>query len=70
MKDGKEVPKYALFGVSSGAGSFWRKATTFLGWYADKEQIAKEISDIQSAIVKGIPVYELSNHLNTVYNSF
>jgi len=59
MKGGKEAPKYALFGVSSGVNSFWGEATTFLGWYADKEQLTKEISDIQNAIVQGIPAYEL-----------
>lgn len=59
MRGGKKSPKYALFGVSSGVSSFWGEATAFLGWYADKEQLEKEISHIQSAIEKGIPAYEL-----------
>lgn len=59
LKGEKESPKYALFVVSRGTPYFRGEPTTFLGWYADKEQITKEINDIQSAIVKGISVYEL-----------
>ncbi len=31
----------------------------FLGWYADKDQITKEISEIQNAIVNGVATYTL-----------
>ena len=59
MLGGKSSPKYALFGVSNGVSSFWGEPTTFLGWYADKEQITKEVSEIQNAIVNGIATYTL-----------
>ena len=59
MIGGKKSPQYALFGVSNGVASFWGEPTTFLGWYANKEQIAKEVGEIQNAIAKGIPTYEL-----------
>lgn len=59
MKGGAGAPKYALIGVSSGGNSFWGEPTTFLGWYADKDSISKEISKIQNALANGIPNYEL-----------
>lgn len=59
MKGGKTSPQYALFGISRSGVSFFGEPTTFLGWYANKEQIEKEISDIQNAIREGIPTYEL-----------
>lgn len=58
MKGRKNSPQYALFAVSDGY-SFWGQPTTFLGWYADKEHITKEIAEIQSAIINGLPSYEL-----------
>jgi len=65
MLGGKGSPQYALFGVSNGVSSFWGEPTTFLGWYADEEQITKEISDIQNAIVNGIPSYTLKYSAKT-----
>ena len=59
MKTGKEAPHFALFGVSSGCASFWGELTTFLGWYEDEEQIAKEVGAIQAAILNGQQAYEL-----------
>ena len=59
MLGGKSSPQYALFGASNGNASFWGEPTTFLGWYADKEQITKEISEIQNAIVNGVATYTL-----------
>ena len=59
MKTGKEAPHFALFGVSSGCASFWGEPTTFLGWYEDEEQIAKEVGAIQAAILNGQPAYKL-----------
>lgn len=56
---GKSSPKYALFGISRGNPSFWGEPTTFLGWYVDKEEITKEISEIQKAIICGSRNYEL-----------
>lgn len=59
MRGAKSSPKYALLGVSNGVSSFWGEPTTFLGWYADKEQITKEVTEIQTAIACGIPTYTL-----------
>ena len=65
MHGGKSSPQYALYGVSQGIPSFWGEPTTFLGWYADKEQITKEVSEIQNAIVNGIPTYTLKYSAKT-----
>jgi hypothetical protein len=59
MRGGKNAPQYALFGVGRGRSSFWGEPTTFLGWYANEEQISKEIAQIHEAISKGIPTYTL-----------
>lgn len=60
MKGGARSPKYFLMGVSSGGKSFWGdEPTSLLGWYADKDSISKEISEIQNALANGIPNYEL-----------
>ncbi|MCM1214403.1 MAG: helix-turn-helix domain-containing protein [Lachnospiraceae bacterium] len=59
MRGGKNSPQFALFGVSTGGATFWGEPTSFLGWYADQEQVTKEINDIKNAIAKGIPTYEL-----------
>ncbi len=59
MNGGKKSPQYALFGVGNGGNSFWGEATVFLGWYADYEQIAKEMNEIQQAMIQGIASYEL-----------
>ena len=59
MRGGKSSPKYALYGVSNGISFFWGEPTTFLGWYADKEQITKEVTEIQTAIACGITTYTL-----------
>lgn len=65
MLGGKNSPEYALFGVSKGIPSFWGEPTTFLGWYADKEQITLEIQKIQSAIIKKAPTYTLQHSAKT-----
>ena len=59
MSGGKSSPQYALFGKSEGTGLFGDEPTTFLGWYADKEQITKEITEIHNAIVNGTTTYVL-----------
>ncbi len=59
MKGGAGSPKYFLMGVSEGDNSYWGGSGTLLGWYADKESISKEISEIQNALENGIPYYEL-----------
>lgn len=60
MKGGKSAPQYALFGVGATA-SFWGEPITFLGWYADEEQISNEIRQIQLAIAGGLACYELKH---------
>lgn len=65
MHGGKSSPQYALFGVSNGISFFGNEATTFLGWYADKEQITKEISEIHNAIVSGTVTYVLKYSAKT-----
>ena len=59
MRGGKGSPQYALFGVSRGLSSFWGEPTTFLGWYADREKISREIEEIQKAIAAGAENYTL-----------
>ena len=65
MLGGKSSPKYALFGVSNGVSSFWGEPTTFLGWYASKEQITKEVTEIQHAIMSGDAAYTLKYSAKT-----
>ncbi len=65
MHGGKASPQYALFGASPGFSSFWGEPTTFLGWYANQEQIAKEIAAIQNAIENGIAAYTLQYSVKT-----
>lgn len=65
MRGGKKSPQYALFGVSNGGSSFWGEPSTFLGWYADQEQISKEMEEICEAIRKGAPSYTLQYSART-----
>ena len=59
MKGGKDAPKFALGGVGKGKASFGGETTTFLGWYKNREQLSKEISEIKTAIARGASAYEL-----------
>ena len=59
MRGGKGAPQYGLFGVDRGGSNFWGEPTTFLGWYANEEQISKEITEIHKAISRGDPTYTL-----------
>ena len=65
MHGGKKSPQYALFGFDRGGSNFWGELTTFLGWYADEDQISKEIEEIYRAISKGIPTYTLKYSAKT-----
>lgn len=56
-KGGKSSPKFALFGI--GSASAWGENATFLGWYADREQIGSEIAAIQHAMESGAQAYTL-----------
>ena len=65
MSGGKSSPQYALFGKSEGAGMFGDEPTTFLGWYANEEDISKEIMEIHDAIVGGAGTYTLKYSVRT-----
>ncbi|MBQ2925209.1 MAG: helix-turn-helix transcriptional regulator [Ruminiclostridium sp.] len=65
MMGGKQSPHYALYGASNGGVSFWGEPTTFLGWYADKETISKEVEEIRQAILKGEQTYQLKYSVKT-----
>ena len=65
MMGGKQSPHYALYGVSSGGVSFWGEPTTFLGWYADKETISKEVEEIRQALFRGEQTYQLKYSVKT-----
>ena len=65
MSGGKSSPQYALFGKSEGTGMFGDEPTTFLGWYANEEDISKEITEIHDAIVNGVATYTLKYSVRT-----
>ena len=65
MSGGKSAPQYALFGKSEGAGIFGDEPTTFLGWYANENDISKEIAEIHDAILNGIGTYTLKYSVRT-----
>ena len=50
-------PKYVLLGIK-GSGLLGEK-TEILGWYADKEQIRREIESIRLAMSRGERTYQL-----------
>ena len=65
MSSGKSSPQYALFGKSEGKGMFGEEPTTFLGWYANENDISKEITEIHDAIVNGVATYTLKYSVRT-----
>ncbi|MBQ1948139.1 MAG: helix-turn-helix transcriptional regulator [Clostridia bacterium] len=65
MSGKKTSPQYALFGTSEGKGFFGSEPNTFLGWYANETDIAKEIMEIHDAIVQGIATYTLKYSVRT-----
>ena len=65
MSGGKSSPQYALFGKSEGKGMFGEEPTTFLGWYANENDISKEITEIHDAIVNGVATYTLKYSVRT-----
>ena len=65
MGGGKSSPKYALFGASNGIDIFGGESRTFLGWYANEEEISKEIKEIHNAIIRGIATYTLKYSVKT-----
>ena len=58
MSKGKHAPQYALFTTDSSASAFGGR-NIFLGWYANEDLLHREISEIQTAIAKGLPNYTL-----------
>ena len=58
-KCGKNSPQYALFGSDESNDSTFGANNTFLGWYADKEAISKEIMEIKEAVISSNTSYEL-----------
>ena len=65
MAGGKASPKYALFGASNGIDIFGGESRTFLGWYANEDEISKEIKEIHNAIISGITTYTLKYSVKT-----
>lgn len=65
MGGGKSSPKYVLFGAGNGTDLFGAESRTFLGWYANEEDISKEIMEIHNAIVSGIATYTLKYSVKT-----
>jgi len=65
MSGGKSSPQYVLFGKSEGKGMFGEEPTTFLGWYANENDISKEIMEIHNAIVNGVATYTLKYSVRT-----
>ena len=65
MSGGKSSPQFALFGKSEGNGIFGDEPATFLGWYANENDISKEIMEIHDAIVNGIATYTLKHSVRT-----
>ena len=58
-KGGKDSPQFALFGSNESGANVLGTNNTFLGWYADKEHISKEIMEIKEAFIAGTSMYEL-----------
>ena len=65
MAGGKLSPKYALFGASNGIDIFGGESRTFLGWYANEDEISKELQEIHNAIISGISTYTLKYSVKT-----
>ena len=65
MGGGKSSPKYALFGASNGIDIFGGESRTFLGWYANEDEISKEIKEIHNAVISGISTYTLKYSVKT-----
>ena len=65
MGGGKSSPKYALFGAGNGIDIFGGESRTFLGWYANEDEVSKEIREIHNAIISGIATYTLKYSVKT-----
>lgn len=65
---GKNEPKYILNGIDK--ITFWGEHSTLLGWYADAEDIEKEIKAITDAIANGQTSYELQYNAEVELKGF
>ena len=65
MSGGKSSPQYALFGASNGIDMFGGESRTFLGWYANEDEISKKIKAINNAIISGTATYILKYSVKT-----
>lgn len=54
----RKGPKFALMG-SDGSASFCGESTSFLGWYADRETLQREMDAIAAAMEAGEQSYTL-----------
>ena len=63
MSKGKHSPQYALFTTEPNV-PFGGK-NILLGWYPNEDLLHKEITEIQTAIAKGIPAYTLQYSVKT-----
>lgn len=59
FKSKDDEPQYALFGIDSTSFFSIAENRTLLGWYANEENIKKEIEAILNAIKNGVASYEL-----------
>ena len=65
---GKNEPKYILNRIDK--ITFWGEHSTLLGWYADAEDIEKEIKAITDAIANGQTSYELQYNAEVELKGF
>ncbi len=70
FKGGKNAPRYALFAAHENDVSLFGPQNTFLGWYANAEQLEKEIAEIQDALFRGVPAYELKYSVKVEWKPF
>ncbi len=70
FKGGKNAPRYALYAARDDAVSLLGPQNTFLGWYANAEQLEKEIAEIQDALFRGVSTYELKYSVKVKWKPF
>ena len=44
--------------------------STFLGWYANARELEKEMAEIQDALFRGVPAYELKYSVKVEWKPF
>lgn len=68
FKGGKNSPKYALYASDGNDTSF--SQNTFLAWYRDLDDVAREIAEIQNAMNAGAASYTLQYSVKCKQNLF